>query len=138
MSVHESHIRVIIRWFFVSTAIVAVGCNVGSTKELSGDYSVNYMHGTEKLTLRTNGTFTQIYSRLGDGVSTANSGTRTFDKNRGHIVLRDVLVFNEGQGGEARREQLLKGVWQIQVAKCLGDISLIIGEPGVLEFDKVE
>jgi hypothetical protein len=115
--------------------VIAVGCGVSSMNELSGDYSVWYAHGVERLTLKTNGTFTQIYTCLENGHATTNSGTWEFKEEDRDILLRDVFVFDDWG---ARPKQLEKVVWRLRVAKRFDKISLIIGEPGVLEFDKAK
>ena len=86
----------------------------------------------EKLTLRTNGTFVQIYTPAGSTSSATNSGTWEFWKEEDKILLRDVVEF-----GERREAQSLeKIVWLIRVVKRFGKVSLIINEDDGLEFDK--
>jgi hypothetical protein len=117
--------------------LVSFGCGVSSTKsrDLVGVYTAKYGHGSEKLTLSADGTFSQVYTQLEDGRSTTNSGKWEWWKKDGGILLRDVYLFDDsGQ----RRQPLEKSVWRIRIAKRFGKISLIIGEEGVLEYDKAQ
>src|SRR5687767_11449499 len=127
-------IRPNIRWLSPFAVFLCIGCGVGSmdTSELSGDYSVRYKHGFEKLTLKTNGTFTQVFTPVGTAPSATNSGTWQFEKADGAIVLRDVFEFDR----QRETQSLEKIVWQIRVAKRFGKVSLIINEDEGLEFDK--
>jgi hypothetical protein len=129
-------IRAYQRKFALLALCFGVGCGASSmnTNELSGDYSVRYKHGLEKLTLKTNGTFMQLYTPLGGALLTTNSGTWKFEKTDCRIVLRDVIEFDQWGAGE--KQSLERIVWQIRVAKRFGQVSLIINEDEGLEFDK--
>lgn len=126
---------VTLRILLCMVVIFGFGCGVSSTNELNGVYSVRYAHGSETLTLNDDGTFDQVYTQVEDGHSTTNSGTWVFKKERGDILLRDVFVFDDN---DKRRQKLNKAVWTIKIAKRFGKISLIIGEEGVLEYDKTK
>ena len=129
---HVMRIRAHIRWLSVSAVLLAAGCGVSSTNELSGDYAVRYTHGLEKLTLKTNGTFTQLYTPAGSTLSATNSGTWEFRKADGRILLRDAVEFEE----KREAQSLEKVVWLIRIEKRFGKVSLIINEDDGLDYDK--
>ena len=63
--------------------------------ELVGTYSVNYGHGSEKLVLNGDSTFTQVYTQAANGLSTTNSGRWEWWKEDGAILFRDVDLFDD-------------------------------------------
>lgn len=114
--------------------VAGCGPRTMNVEELVGTYVVKYRHGSEKLILKSDGTFTQDYMRLENGQSTTNSGKWEFWKEDRAILLRDAIEFDKwGEQGKQPSERI---VWRIRIAKRFGKISLIIGEEGVLEYDK--
>lgn len=116
--------------------LFAFGCGVKSANELVGVYSVRYQHGAEKLVLNDDGSFVQVYSPNDNGQSTTNSGKWEFKRADREVLLRDALLFDEW--GERGKQPLKKTAWRIRITKRFGKISLIIGEEGVLEYDKAK
>jgi hypothetical protein len=118
--------------------LLSFGCGVSSMKssDLVGVYTAKYGHGSEKLTLSADGTFSQIYTQLEDGRSTTNSGTWKLDKQHGDICLSDAYRFDEY--GRRNKQPFEKTVMVIRVAVRLGQISLVYGERGVEEYQKVK
>ena len=115
--------------------LVVAGCGAKSMKELIGVYSVSYAHGSETLTLNADNTFTQVYTQVGGGQSVTNSGNWEFWKSDGAILLRDAIEFESWSQQAKRTPDRI--VWRIRIAKRFGKISLISGEEGVLEYDKI-
>jgi hypothetical protein len=119
-----------------AVSLVGFGCGVSSVKssDLVGIYTAKYGHGSEKLTLSADGTFSQVYTQLEDRQSTTNSGTWKFEKEHGDICLTDAYRFDEY--GRRSKQPFEKAMRLIRVAVRLGQISLVYGERGVEEYQR--
>ena len=112
-----------------------IGCGVRSASELTGVYKAKYTHGAETLSLNTDGTFVQVYTQSKDGLATTNAGTWQFSKKDGDITMKDAYSFDTY--GSQQKLPYQKSVILLRAANRLGQISLVYGERGVEEFEKV-
>jgi hypothetical protein len=115
--------------------LMIFGCGVRSASELTGVYKAKYTHGTETLSLAAGGTFVQIYTQAKDGRATTNAGTWAFSKKDGDITLKNAYSFDEY--GRQQEPPYQKTVLLLRTANRLGQISLVYGERGVEEYEKV-
>ena len=106
------------------------------SSDLVGVYTAKYGHGSETLTLAADATFSQVYAQLEDGRSTTNSGSWALDRQRGDIVLTGAYSFDKD--GKRAKEPFVKTMSVLRVAVRLGQISLVYGERGVEEYQKVK
>jgi len=125
--------RMLLPRLLVFALVLACGCGV-NRNEVDGVYTTKYSHGSEVLTLATNGRFTQVFTSTGQQPPITNSGTWEFWRDRRSVLLRDAITFDGWT--QQQTQSLEKTVWLIRVAKRFGKISLIWGEEGVEEYDK--
>jgi hypothetical protein len=112
-----------------------LGCGVRSANELTGMYKAKYTHGTETLSLSADGSFAQVYTQAKDGRATTNAGTWEFSRKAGDITLKDAYRFDEY--GRQQEPPYHKTMLLLGTAKRLGQISLVYGERGVEEYERV-
>ena len=76
------------------TALTACSVSVPTT-DLYGDYVATYKNGTERLTLRSDGTYSQEV-RLDGSEAVVNAGTWEHDQRDNSVLLRDCIAANDG------------------------------------------
>lgn len=86
----------------VTVLMSVVGCNSKlSTVDVSGSYQAVYPYGVEMLTLRTDGTYEQLF-KYSDGKKIGNQGRWEFwTAAENTICLNNALVVDDGFGKPA-------------------------------------
>ena len=123
-------------------SILAVGCHGTVPREqLVGTYRVDYGYGTEQLTLRADGTYTQEFAAKGEALRPINQGRfdlKTGDFWDGQLLqLHDPVIVDDL--GKQTAMAPFSGGWAMPVRKTPGGQPRFpINEDMGLEFNRVK
>lgn len=119
----------------ISCSLLLLGCKQTSLTEgeIPGTYNVKYSHGSERLVLGTDKTFTQIYMPL-QGSNLTNSGKWSYSSQNRCVYLNEALIFDSGENeklGQPRRT-----VWSLGILSFPEEIQLVVSDQAGLAFTK--
>lgn len=99
-------------------------CSKPKATDIPGIYSVRRSYGTERLHLRTDGSYEQVFSSV--TLSRTNVGKWTFHPELRFVALDDALLFDDGWGKQASLVET--STWALNVRGRPGSVSLLFGE----------
>ena len=126
----------------VALALLMVGCSRSMTREqIAGEYRVDYGYGIERLTLKSDGTYTQAYADKGQDLREINHGqyeleAGSFLEGQQITLHGPIAVDFGGQKTDMKRQD---GYWTMPVRKLWwGEPRILIFEDIGLEFERVK
>jgi hypothetical protein len=112
-------------WFGVITMCVAACGSPASTPEIAGTYEAKYEFGTERLVLRSDGSYEQLLVIASTGAKTENTGKWEFDLGRNLVLIYRPLLFDDNLGKlNPAYATPADGSWNLDVHKRFGTIVL--------------
>ena len=90
-------------------ACAALSCKKATSANIVGNYTAERPHGFERLELKTNGTYVQVFTN--STLARTNVGQWTFQPPT--LTLKSALIFDDGVGRPAT--PIVTNDWQLKV-----------------------